>query len=147
MRFAHHGVTVQYIDDSINFYVGAFGCTLLRRVSRQDGFVAVIVGVRGAHLHFAHLTFPDGTHLELIQYESPTPLESNVTGQPWRVGSAHMCLGVDDIEKTLQLVEEYGGILWSLDTATIPDGPQKGARVVYTRGPSGELIELFEAAR
>lgn len=146
MRISHVGLTVLDLDEAIKFYEGSFGFTLFHRVTRETPWISSIVGYRDAKLSFAHMKL-DGSHLELIQYARPEPIAALETAVPWRIGMQHFCMGVENLDEVATRIEEHGGVRWSIDVATIPDGPNKGARCAYFRGPSGELIELFEAAR
>jgi hypothetical protein len=98
-------------------------------------------------MHFAHMKLPNGDHLELIQYETPVPIEPVVTTLPWRIGAQHICLEVDYIDAAADEAVLAGAKYWSEGIERIPDGPNKGARCIYLTGPSSELIELFQRPR
>lgn len=136
------------LDESIKFYSEAFGFSLHNRVTRTDPWLASVVGAMVVRMHFAHMRLANGNHLELIEYETPAPVGTLRAVLPWGLGVQHVCLDVEgNINDRLETALNAGAKLWSRAVETIPDGPNVGARCVYLRGPSEELIELYEAAR
>jgi catechol 2,3-dioxygenase-like lactoylglutathione lyase family enzyme len=60
-------------------------------------------------------------------------------------GFAHVAFEVENIEDMVDRVEAAGYRALSRPQ-TVPDGPRKGGKNVYVRGPDGIVIEFQQAA-
>src|SRR5438045_3359366 len=95
--FDHTSFTVTDIDRSVTFWRDALGFTVASVSPRSGDWQGHVTGVRGAELMVAHL-YGYGQHIEFIQYLRPIEERSKL--QPNIPGAAHVCLAVDDIDKT-----------------------------------------------
>ena len=137
----HVGMTVSDLDRTVEFYCGLFG---LRKVSRgQAGGeqVATVVGIAHAEMRIAMLA-GENLLVELIQYTVGN-------GQPAApstndIGSAHVCLSVDDIDAVYRELYEKGVEFVAPPSPPLDDA---GTRVVFVRDPDGIPVELLQPGR
>ncbi|HEY7750118.1 MAG TPA: VOC family protein [Aestuariivirgaceae bacterium] len=135
----HTSFTVEDIHKSVLFWskhLGFEGSVSPRHGQWQEG----VTGVRDASLLVAHL-YGHGHHIEFIQY-----LAGAIQGEapsPATVGAAHVCLEVDDIDRTWHELLAAGatsqGQVTEIDT-----GPVQGCKAAYIRDPNGIIIELLQ---
>lgn len=147
LRYRHVGITVSDLERSISFYTKAFGFALKFRVTRNEPFIQEIVGMPGIEIEIAMLVYED-LNLELLHYKGPRWIGGR--GSPHspandtsRAGHVHLCFEVGMFEMTEAKL--YGLGAFKVGSATIPDGPQKGAITGYFKGLDGETIEIFQA--
>jgi catechol 2,3-dioxygenase-like lactoylglutathione lyase family enzyme len=120
LRWSYTGLRVQNLARSIRFY-------------EKLGFQA---GKRGRMEHggqWAGLALPDGTHqLELNFY--PT---TNRFYEPFRAGTEfdHLGFEVDDIDAWVRLLRRRR-------LPIVADFTERDLRLVYTRDPDGNWVEL-----
>src|SRR5262245_63068546 len=95
--FNHPRVTGADMDKSVQFWTEMLGFKVASLSPRQGDWQEAVTGITDASLMVAHL-YGHGHHIEFIQY-----LQGAIAGaapQPALVGAAHVCLEVDDIERT-----------------------------------------------
>jgi catechol 2,3-dioxygenase-like lactoylglutathione lyase family enzyme len=132
----HTGMTVSDLERSIAFYE-LFGYAVTARIQEEGEEVDRGTGVERAHLDVAILE-RGPARLELIQYLSPDggappPSANNA------VGSAHICLQVDDIDEAVAELSSKG-----IDFQSEPIYHESGIRWVYCRDPDGITAELLQ---
>lgn len=136
-RFDHIGLTVPSIEDAIEFYCGALGCSLLEKFEPgTNPDVRRLVGVADADLRGAMVRTPGGDSIELVEYRHPRlPKAVMETTTP---SAVHVALRVDSIDDVLQRICKAG--------ATAVSAPvQLGVgRFVYCRDPFGIMLELVD---
>jgi predicted enzyme related to lactoylglutathione lyase len=83
---------------------------------------------------------PDGCVIELLQYHSH-PENKEITRQKSnKLGCSHMAFGVDNIEKTCEIIETMGGSIVNPPALT----NDKKVKVAYCHDVEGVLIEIVE---
>jgi catechol 2,3-dioxygenase-like lactoylglutathione lyase family enzyme len=82
-------------------------------------------------------------HIELIDYRGVQ--RTMVDPAPPTVGTAHVCLVVDELEAMYGRLRQAGALALS-DPVVVPSGPNAGATAVYMRDPDGFCVELLERA-
>lgn len=143
-RVHHTGLTVRDLDRSVGFYRDLLGCSLLFEQEKTGGYLAEIVGYPGASVRMAHLHAPSGDLvIELFQYLEPAVIESHL--EPARVGNAHLCFLLPDLEETHRRLDAAGVEFFSAP-AEVDTGANAGGRGVYLRDPDGITLELFQPA-
>lgn len=141
----HTGLTVRDLDRSIAFYRDLLGCEVLVTQEKQGGYLAAIVGYPDAHVRMAHLRLPGNTHvIELFQYLAPEPLPADL--EPRRVGNAHICFLVDDLDAMHRRLEE-AGVGFESPPVDIDTGVNRGGKGLYLHDPDGITLELFQRPR
>jgi lactoylglutathione lyase len=120
----HTAYRTKDIDASLEFY-GKLGLTEAFRMHRPDGSLGII-----------YMLMNGGQFIELF----PNGAESVQIG-PQTIGYAHLCLEVDDMEKTVAEIEAKGIVL---------DRPIKqggdGNYQAWIVDPDGNRIELMQIA-
>ncbi len=138
----HTGYTVEDLDRSVVFYRDLLGCELLGIQERQGGYLAAVVGYPDAHVRMAHLRAGESAHIiELFQYVAPEP--GTLKLEPRKVGTAHLCFVVEDLDTTYARLLAAGVEFISapVDVDTCADA---GGRALYLRDPDGIPMELFQ---
>jgi catechol 2,3-dioxygenase-like lactoylglutathione lyase family enzyme len=138
----HVGLTVADLDRSLAFYRDVLGFELLMRQEKVGGYFGAIVGYPDCHVEAAHLQHASsGLILELTQYRQPEL--AAIIPEPARVGNAHLCLLVGDLEAAYDELVRHDVDLIS-PPVTIDTGVNAGSRGLYFRDPDGITLELFE---
>lgn len=140
----HTGLTVRDLDRSVRFYRDALGCSVIMEQEKVGGYLAEIVGYPDASVRMAHLHDPAGRLvIELFEYRSPDMLDIDL--EPRRIGNAHLCFVVADLDAVYQRVTAAG-----VETFTPPvlidTGANAGGFGLYLRDPDGITLELFQPA-
>lgn len=138
--FNHTSFTVTDMDLSVRFWTSALGFEARSVSPRSGGWQARVTGVRNAGLLVAHL-YGHGTHIEFIQYLSGAGSGDRL--EPNAACAAHVCLEVDDIERTWAELINAGASLQG-EVAIVENGPGRGIKAGYLRDPNGIIIELVE---
>ena len=132
----HTGMTVSDLQRSIEFYE-LFGYEVAARIEEEGEEVDRGTGVDGAHLSVAVLE-RGPSRLELIQYTSPPGGAAAHTANN-AIGSAHICLQVDDIDEAVAELSAKG-----IEFQSEPIYHESGIRWVYCRDPDGVTAELLQ---
>jgi hypothetical protein len=141
LKFAHVGLVVSDLDRMVEFY-SLLGFKEFFRIRRDEPWIGEIVGRKGADIEIVHMaTEGDECRIELLRYlEGP-----EYFGVSQR---AHLSMWTDDLDKNLAKVGNSVCLsMLSERVVTIPDGPNKGMRVVYLLDPEGSVFELMERAK
>ncbi|HWA41947.1 MAG TPA: VOC family protein [Hypericibacter adhaerens] len=138
--FNHTSFTVADIGKSVEFWTRHLGFKAASVSPRQGRWQEEVTGIAGASLMVAHL-YGHGHHIEFIQY-----LAGAIPGappQPAQTAAAHVCLEVDDIQKTWAELMAAGASGQGR-IADVSTGPVSGCFAGYLRDPNGIIIELLE---
>ncbi|MCS5497847.1 VOC family protein [Cnuibacter physcomitrellae] len=143
VQAVHHvGLAVSDIERSRRWYAEMFGLEP-GPVDRGEGEeLARSVQVPGAVLSFSMIRI-GSTRIEFLEYHEPD-------GKPFDrsnadIGSAHICLEVDDIDAAIADLTARG-VEFSGPPVTLTDGSLQGCRWAYFRDPDGIQLELWETA-
>jgi catechol 2,3-dioxygenase-like lactoylglutathione lyase family enzyme len=137
----HTGITVSDIDASIAFYRDVLGFPVSTKVRVGGPVFEALTGVPDAQIDVAFVHAPDHV-LELLCYTSPAQ-KTRSQLRPYDPGFMHVCLKVADIDTVVQAIAAAGFKAVG-PIQTVPDGPAKGLRAIYTRDPDGVVLELIE---
>jgi catechol 2,3-dioxygenase-like lactoylglutathione lyase family enzyme len=138
----HTGYTVEDLDRSVAFYRDLLGCELLGIQERQGGYLAAVVGYPDAHVRMAHLRSGDSAHIiELFEYVAPEP--GTLELEPRKVGTAHLCFLVKDLDATYARLLA-AGVEFISAPVDVDTGANAGGRALYLRDPDGIPMELFQ---
>jgi len=140
----HTGLTVSNLERSVDFYVRILGCTLIMAQEKTGGYLAEIVGYPGASVKMAHLSDPAGHHvIELFEYVTPEVLPADL--EPRRIGNAHLCFMVSDLDQVYSAIQNEG-ITFISGPVAVDTGANAGGAGLYLRDPDGITMELFQPA-
>lgn len=152
-RTDHVSLTVNDLDAVIKFYTEIIGAELRYRMgpfdaaempAMEDGrdWTEAHVNVTGARLEIAMLQLTENLGMELFQYDKP----DDAGKSPPRncdIGSRHVCFEVDDIQNTINYLEQHGCKAMS-GPITMEDGPCPASKSWYVLDPFGNQLELVE---
>jgi catechol 2,3-dioxygenase-like lactoylglutathione lyase family enzyme len=142
LRFNHTSFTVADMDASVRVFTRVLGFTLRDRGPRDARLIGAVTGLGHADVEIAFLD-GYGHTLELIQYR--TPADRGIARyRPCDVGAAHVALDVTDLDRMLAEVEAAGFARMG-EVITVPAGPNRGRRAVYTRFGDDLILELIQS--
>ena len=130
----HVALTVADLEASAVFYEG-LGFAPERRVSFDGPGAERVTGVPGASLRMAFLVLGE-FRLELIQFAPPGEQKISALND---LGSAHICLRVNDIERVYSELSARGSQFNSP-----PYHHPSGVSMTYFGDPDGNILELLE---
>jgi len=146
----HIGLTVSDRARSVAFYRDLLGCTEIKSYAREGGYFAEIVGYPEASVLIAHLRVPDGDLvIELTQYLAPAPVAADL--EPARIGNAHICFRVPDLDQTYSRLQTANvqfisaGPVVSNTDPNPGGGFNPGSKTLYMKDPDGIVLELSQA--
>ncbi len=140
----HTGLTVSDLDRSVGFYRDMLGLEVVAQQEKQGGYLAAIVGYPDAHVRMAHLRVPQTDHVvELFQYLAPEGSHPSRI-EPRDVGSAHLCLVVDDLPAAYDQLRAAGVDSFVSPPVEVDTGINTGGYGLYLRDPDGLLVEIFQ---
>jgi len=139
----HTGITVSNLERSLHFWQNVLGFEFSHRVHQSGEMAEEITGVKGAELKLAVVKAPGGHKIELLEYLAPADRRKDVDLRPCDVGSVHVALVVDDLERMLARIAASG---WTAagKPQTLTSGPNAGKCVVYVRDPDATTIEFMQ---
>ena len=132
------------LERSVDFYVRILGCKLIMSQEKTGGYLAAIVGYPNASLKMAHLSDPAGHHvIELFEYMVPEMVKTEL--EPRRIGNAHLCFLVSDLNAIYNAIKNEG-ITFISGPVDVDTGVNAGGVGLYLRDPDGITMELFQPA-
>lgn len=142
----HTGFMVSNLDRSLSFYLDALGAELIVEAAPPaGGYIADMLGYRGARVRLAQVKLPGCTHLlELMQLEEPPGIAAPI--EPRTVGCAHLCIIVADIVDTWQRLKACG-VQFVSEPVQMTAGANAGGWGVYARDPDGIIVQLAQRAQ
>jgi catechol 2,3-dioxygenase-like lactoylglutathione lyase family enzyme len=135
--FNHVGQCVTDLARSKRFYCELLGFTFDREINPPDELSAQLMSLEPPLEMTACYLVRDGLVLELLHYaagDQTRPFRARTMNEP---GLTHISLSVDDLEGTLALVPDFGGVV--IADSNIGAG-------VFVRDPDGQLVELLPMA-
>lgn len=123
---AHAALYCRDVEASADFYTRVLGLTRLFTQNRPDGSLFYIYLHAGSH-----------TFLELFPL-ADAPIEGAHAPAP-RLGIAHLCLSVDDINAAAEKITAAG---WSLDSP--PKKGMDGNWQLWIKDPDGTPLEIMQ---
>ncbi len=137
----HVGFTVPSLERAIEFWVGVLGLEAGEEMRFGGSSLENIVGVPGAATRLVFVHAP-GLDIELVEYTSPAD-RNEFNLRPCDVGSAHLCLNVDDI-RAVQAAAAKLDWRSAGEVQTHERGEFKGVQSVFLHSPEGIQLELMQ---
>lgn len=132
----HVSFTVGDVDRSAAFYE-LFGFRPLKRYVSAGPEVDQAADIERADMDICWLEHPAArTRVELIRYLHHGAGRANHNS---RVGAAHLCLAVDDMDGAYSELLRRG-----IEFTSSPNQDEFGVRWVYLRDPDGNALELVQ---
>ncbi|HEY5210918.1 MAG TPA: VOC family protein [Stellaceae bacterium] len=142
IRTTHTGFTVADAATASAFFRDVLGFSVTDPVRHGGPMVERMTGVPGAALEIVFATGAGHT-IEMIQYVTPV-VPPTPRKRPCDPGFAHVAFQVDDIDAVVAAVEAAGYAAFSSPQIVL-NGPRKGGKNVYVRGPEGIFIEFQQS--
>ena len=136
----HASFTVSDLATSVAFYKDVLGLRLLDLSSRPAAFSERVTGIENAVLEIAYFEIHNA-RLELIEYVKPEP-KTFIDTATCHVGSAHICFNVDSFDELVERLATHK-VQFAGEVCQIPDGPNKGKKVLYFEDPDSNSIEII----
>ena len=136
--FHHTGFVVADLEAAVAFYRDVVGLEEQGRYERIGEGIQQVVGYDNAHLLIALMGLGGQHNLELIQYLSPSSAQ-RPTEERSVIGGTHLCIQVDDIEKTFETLTGNGATKLNPPKELVP-----GRTACYLQDPDGNWVELVE---
>lgn len=136
----HVGLSVRDIRASFEWYSKMFG---LEHGPINEGAGQALsdsVQVEGTELSFSMLTI-GSTRIEFLEYHRPRGDDFDRGNND--IGSAHLCLQVDDLEVAYRELQERGAV-FNAPPVTLTDGDVAGSVWAYLRDPDGIQLEIWQ---
>ena len=138
--FSHFGICVSDLGRSTRFYCEVLGVVPAESHQIGDEF-GPLMGLEGVGLRSQFLR-GDGLSIELLGFDSPSPVGDPVARPLHQLGLTHLSITVDDVDAAAALVERWGGAVLS-ETRTALALPGADADFLYCTDPDGTRIELM----
>ena len=142
----HVNIVVADMDRSVAFYRDVIGMEQAFETTLEGEWVETIIGLRDVKARCVFLKAPDGgTHLELLQFLSPTGTTVDCNAVPNTIGVRHLAFRVRDLTAFATRLRD-AGVEPVSPPVTVPfpvaDAGEK--RLCYFRDPDGVLLEAAE---
>ncbi|MDP2629792.1 MAG: VOC family protein [Candidatus Uhrbacteria bacterium] len=125
MKIHHIALTVNNLEESIEFYQNFFGFDRTQEFGRED------MGARAVFLEL------DGMRLELWQFDSMKQ-NADELGDIYIRGIRHIAFEVDDIEERILFLQAHG-----LNPTKVKLG-SSGHFYTFITDPNGIALELYQ---
>ena len=139
--FEHIGITVRYLDISVNFYCKYLGLSLIRQSEITSDVISRFFEIyhieKPVSCKTALLEMAGGGRLELFEFSPSFPSDHIVWN---RVGLTHLAFLTDSAAAKHAELSLSGVDLCDV-LATRPDGGKR----FFIRDPDGILIEIMES--
>ena len=147
-RIDHVNIVVRDMQLMIDFYRDVLGMKVTKDVNISGDWIEQVVGLKDVKARVVYLELPAGPRLELIEYESPTMIDSEQLGQPQMRGLRHLAFAVNDIDALHERLAS-AGVQFVSAVQQVPDAQvtfDASARkhLAYFRDPEGNLLELCQ---
>ena len=138
-QIRHTGIVVRNLEKSANFY-RELGFIDDNHALEEGHFIDKVTGLNEVRLEWIKLKASDGYILELLQYKSHPEISEITYQKSNKLGCSHLAFGVEDIEKTCEIIDKMGGNIVNLPVLS----DDKKVKVAYCHDVEGVLIEIVE---
>ncbi|GIW41373.1 MAG: hypothetical protein KatS3mg076_1950 [Candidatus Binatia bacterium] len=141
IRGVHHtAISTPNLERALAFYRDLLGFRVVFEFAWKQGTQVAdeITGLENSAARAVMLS-AGNTVIELFEYESPRPRESDPRRPVCDHGITHICLDVKDLDAEYERLEAAGMVFHCP-----PKDIGMGLRTTYGRDPDGNVIELQE---
>lgn len=135
----HTGIVVKNLEAVSEFYL-SLGFSVQSQAHEVGPFIEQVTGLAGADLLWAKINLPDGSLLELIQYDHPSGIGTEGVQPSNQLGVSHLAFSVQEIDGFCDQVVALGGNVINLPALT----KNKKFKVAYCHDIEGNLFEAVE---
>ena len=143
VKYVHTNILSKEWKNLAQFYIDVFGCKPIYPERDLKGeWIDKMTNIEHVHISGIHLQLPgyqDGPTLEIFSYNKP--LERSANMQINEVGFTHIAFRVENVEKYVNKVLEYGGNFYGEITKTEIKNVGK-LTAVYMRDPENNIVEI-----
>ena len=139
----HVGLTVKNLERSFEWYTRMFGVEPGPLNHGSGPELEKGVQVPGVELSFSMIRVGN-VNIELLQYHQPEGRDWDRTNGD--IGSAHICLEVDDMDAAVAELTARGAV-FNGPPVTLTDGDLAGSQWAYLRDPDGIQLEIWQHPR
>jgi catechol 2,3-dioxygenase-like lactoylglutathione lyase family enzyme len=141
LRLDNVGIVVEDLGAAIEFF-RELGLELEQRALIEGEWAGRVTGLDDQRVEIAMMRTPDGHgRIELSRFLAPQVVADHRNAPVNALGYLRVMFAVDDIDRTLDRLAEYGAQLVSTDVVQY----EQAYRLCYIRGPEGILIGLAQA--
>jgi catechol 2,3-dioxygenase-like lactoylglutathione lyase family enzyme len=136
----HPVIAVSDMDEAVHFYRDLLGLRVTFDDDHDPEAISQLFGLTDPAVHAVVVSCPDGSEIELVDFQPRQPVARRVPGQPGLMAVNLLVHGVDAIVERLRAAgyEPSSPIV----PQTLPDGG--GIKVVVCRAPDDVAILLVE---
>jgi catechol 2,3-dioxygenase-like lactoylglutathione lyase family enzyme len=139
-RMDNMGIVVEDLAAAIEFF-RALGMELEGTGMVEGEWAGHVTGLGDQRVEIAMMRMPDGHgRLELSRFIEPAVIEDHRTAPVNALGYLRVMFAVDDLDETLERLQEHGAELVSTEVVRYGES----IRLCYIRGPEGLLIGLAQ---
>jgi catechol 2,3-dioxygenase-like lactoylglutathione lyase family enzyme len=139
-RMDNMGIVVEDLAAAIEFF-RALGMELEGTGMVEGEWAGRVTGLGDQRVEIAMMRMPDGHgRLELSRFIEPAVIEDHRTAPVNALGYLRVMFAVDDLDETLERLQEHGAELVSTEVVRYGES----IRLCYIRGPEGLLIGLAQ---
>lgn len=135
----HIGITVNDLDQAIDFYKGLMGFKIIKRMEESGKFIDYLSGLKKVRVTTVKMAADDESLVELLYYHSHPRLLGKKR-KICAVGLSHVAFTVGNLNKLYKKLIDKG-IKFNCAPQISKDGK---AKVTFCHDPEGNLIELVE---
>ncbi|MEQ8352491.1 MAG: VOC family protein [Leptospiraceae bacterium] len=138
-RMDNVGIVVRDLSRAVEFFV-ALGMELQGQMPVMGQWVDQVIGLKDSEIQIAMLRVPgETTGIELMKFQNPPAKSTDSDAPPNTAGIRRIMFAVEDIEATIESLEQLGGRLIGELVQY-----ENSYKLCYIRGPEGMMIALAE---
>ncbi len=139
MGTRHTGIVVENLEIAQRFYLG-LGFSVQSEDVEEGPFIDQVTGLDKVKLKWVKMKLPDGSLLELLQYQQPTRGQKKTKQLSNEMGVSHVAFTVKNMDRICEQIVRLGGGLVNEPALT----ENSRFKVAYCYDVEGNLFEIVE---
>ena len=135
----HTGIVVENLEIALRFYLG-LGFSVQSEDVEEGPFIDQVTGLDKVKLKWVKMKLPDGSLLELLQYQQPTRGQKKTKQLSNEMGVSHVAFTVKNMDRICEQIVRLGGGLVNEPALT----ENSLFKVAYCYDVEGNLFEIVE---